>query len=167
MSEFKRLEPLIEYMNANDSAFGWKSRCEALTELAESLEAELADKDKQLADAKAEIERLKQLWSCNLDIIGGELNKQLADAKAEIERLKSEHEDSLRRAKDNAVSLSGTVTEQAGELLAKDKLIEQMREALASADNLIDEYAADYEHRDNVDEIREEIKAALAAERGE
>ena len=50
--------------------------------------------------------------------------------KAEIERLKSEHEDSLRRAKDNAVSLSGTVTEYAGELLARDKLIEQMREAL-------------------------------------
>jgi DNA repair exonuclease SbcCD ATPase subunit len=50
----------------------------------------------------------------------------------------------------------------------KDRLIERMREALASADDLIDEYAADYEHRDNVDEIREEIKAALsAAERGE
>ena len=95
-----------------------------------------------------------------------ELKKQLAEAKAEIERLTSEHEDALRRAKDNAVSLSGTVTEYAGELLAKDKLVEQMREALKLADDLIDEYAADYEHRDNVDEIREEIKAALAAEGG-
>lgn len=53
------------------------------------------------------------------------------------------------------------------ELSDKEKLIEQMREALRIADDLIDEYAADYEHRDNVDEIREEIKAALAAERGE
>lgn len=49
----------------------------------------------------------------------------------------------------------------------KDKLIDQMREALRAADNLIDEYASDYEHRDNVDEIREEIKAALTAEGGE
>ena len=105
--------------------------------LARQLEAELADKD-----------------------------KQLAEAKAEIERLKSEHEDSLRRAKNNAVSLSGAVTKYAGELFVKDKLIEQMREALKLADDLIDEYAADYEHRDNVDEIRDEIKAALAAEEG-
>ena len=56
-----------------------------------------------------------------------ELRKQLAEAKAEIERLKSEHEDSLRRAKDNAVSLSGAVTEYAGKLLVKDRLIEQMK----------------------------------------
>lgn len=54
-------------------------------------------------------------------------DKLIAEQQAEIERLKSEHEDSLRRAKDNAVSLSGTVTEYAGELLAKNKLIEQMK----------------------------------------
>lgn len=48
---------------------------------------------------------------------------------------------------------------------ALESKFEQMREALHLADDLIDEYAADYEHRDNVDEIREEIKAALAAER--
>jgi len=42
-----------------------------------------------LAEARAEIERLKQLWSCNLDIIGGELNKQLSEARAEIDRLKA------------------------------------------------------------------------------
>ncbi|HPT48365.1 MAG TPA: hypothetical protein PLM07_20975 [Candidatus Rifleibacterium sp.] len=50
---------------------------------------------------------------------------------------------------------------------ALESKFEQMRDALKAADDLIDEYAADYEHRDNVDEIREEIKAALAAERGE
>ena len=61
------------------------------------------------------------------------VEKQLKEARAEIERLKSEHEDSLRRAKDNAVSLSGAVTEYAGELLARDKLIEQMRADLQRA----------------------------------
>ena len=73
MSEFKRLEPLVEYMNDNDSIFGWKSRCEALTELAESLEAELADKDKQLAEARAEVERLK-----GGDILAEEYASQLS-----------------------------------------------------------------------------------------
>jgi hypothetical protein len=53
------------------------------------------------------------------------------------------------------------VTEE--QLAERDKLIEQMRDALSNADGLIDEYAADYEHRDNVDEIRDEIKAALSA----
>ena len=46
-----------------------------LVEFAKQLEAELADKDRQLAEARAEIEQLKQLWSSNLDIINGELNK--------------------------------------------------------------------------------------------
>lgn len=55
-------------------------------EFARQLETELADKDQQLVEARAEIKRLKQLWSCNLDIIGGELNKQLAEAQAEIEK---------------------------------------------------------------------------------
>lgn len=58
------------------------------------------------------------------------------------------------------------LAEALAEIESKNKLIEQMREALSNADDLIDEYAADYEHRDNVDEIRDEIKAALeAAER--
>ena len=59
------------------------------------------------------------------------------------------------------------LAEARAEIESKSRLIEQMREALRAADDLIDEYTADYEHRDNVDEIREEIKAALAAERGE
>lgn len=51
---------------------------------------------------------------------------------------------------------------------AKDAEIEQMQEALRLADDLIDDYATDYEHRDNVDAARDKIKAALlAAERGE
>ena len=51
---------------------------------------------------------------------------------------------------------------------AKDAQIEQMREVLRLADELIDEYAAVCEHRDNVDEVRDRIKAAIeAVERGE
>jgi hypothetical protein len=87
----------------------------------------------------------------------GSLRKQLAEARAEIERLTllSQNQQTIIDAQRSAAK-------------TKDALIERMREALASADDLIDEYAADYEHRDNVDEIREEIKAALsAAERGE
>lgn len=78
--------------------------CHAACDRVEQLETELADKE-----------------------------KQLAEARAEIERLKSEHEDSLCRAKDNAVSLSGAVTEYAGELLVKDRLIEQMKADLQRA----------------------------------
>lgn len=67
-------------------------------------------------------------------------------------------------AHDKACAL---LAEARTEIERKDNLVEQMREALHLADDLIDEYAADYEHRDNVDEIRDGIKVALAAERGE
>jgi len=88
----------------------------------------LADKDKQLAEARAEIERLALLAQ----------NQQIV------------------------------IDAQSRSIQAKDALIEQMREALRLADDLIDEYAAVCEHADNVDELRDEIKAALsAAERGE
>ena len=105
-------------------------------EFARQLETELADKD-----------------------------KQLAEAKAEIERLKSEHEDALRRAKDNAVSLSGAVTEYANELLAKDKLIEQMREALKAIDKIGRE--AGNARREDALRCFSIAAAALAAEGGE
>lgn len=139
--------------------------------------------DKQLAETRAEIENLQwrvseerakteaalELNDRALELVNearadaehwkaecNSLQRMVHEARAEIERLKSEHEDSLRRAKDNAVSLSGTVTEYAGELLVKDKLIEQMREALRLA---LPE--ARSTHCENT------IKAALAAERGE
>lgn len=58
MSEFNRLDKLLEYMEENRGVFGWKSQCEALVELAERLESEIDSKDKQLAEARAEIESL-------------------------------------------------------------------------------------------------------------
>lgn len=117
----------------------------------------------ELAEARAEIENLK--WHINNEKAKAEAALELNDralelvneARAEIERLKSEHEDSLRRAKDNAVSLSGTVTEYAGELFAKGKLIEQMREALC----IVLRYPM------LPIELDEIVSAALAAERGE
>lgn len=84
--------------------------------------------------------------------------KQLAEARAEIDEL--------------TLMATNASMEPARRLIQKNKelhaVIEQMREALRLADDLIDEYAAVCEHADNVDELRDEIKAALsAAERGE
>ena len=86
----------------------------------------LAAREVLIEQQRAEIERLKQLWSCNLDIIGGELNKQLVEARAEIEALKRvnvalNEEIKIQRAyvagRDNTIE-------------RKERLIEQMREAL-------------------------------------
>ena len=152
---------------------------------ARQLERELADKEKQLAEARADADHWKS--ECNT------LQRMVHEALAEIERLKKQNLDRasatlwaiMRRAfMDGAFKGYQHGTEErlriqyfnewcqknypeaVDEAIAQMRLIEQMGEALKLADDLIDEYAADYEHRDNVDEIREEIKAALAAERG-
>lgn len=93
-----------------------------------------------LAEARAEIGQLKQLWSCNLDIIGGELNKQLVEARARLAVLERAHE-------------------------AKDKLIEQMGCAM---EKVIANYRVNL--RDLTDFENKQVatlEAALAAERGE
>jgi chromosome segregation ATPase len=90
-------------------------------------------------------------------------DRRLAEARARIDHLERII-DEMTEEQAALCAEGQTITEL---VAAKDKLIEQMREALRLADDLIDEYAADYEHRDNVDEVRDEIKAALsAAERG-
>jgi len=97
-----------------------------------------------------------------------ELRKEIAEAQAEIERL-TQARDMWRKdyealqSEQGKAMISYVVRES-----EYKKQIEQMREALRLADDLIDEYAAVCEHADNVDELRDEIKAALsAAERGE
>ena len=110
-------------------------------EFARQLETELAETEKKVFAYKTALELSET---------------ELAEARAEIERLKEEHENSLDRAKNYTLKLSDTVTKQAGELFAKNKLIEQMREALKLA---LPE--ARSTHCENT------IKAALAAERGE
>ena len=59
--------------------------------------------------------------------------KQLAEARAEIERLKNEHENSLDKAKNYTLELSGATTKQAGELADKDR---QLTEARAEIERL-------------------------------
>lgn len=85
------------------------------------------------------------------------LERELAEARAEIDGL--------------TLMATNASMEPARRLIQKNKelhaVIEQMREALRLADDLIDDYAMVVDHCDNVDEVREQIKAALAAERGE
>ena len=85
------------------------------SDFSRQLERELADKDEQLSEARAEIERLKQLWSCNLDIIGGELNKQLVDARAEIGR-KNRWIEQMREALENIRDYPGHIDYTTGEV---------------------------------------------------
>ena len=95
------------------------------------------------------------------------LERELAEARAEIEHLRQELRDNSTLAARQIVPAEMLVDDLAAEIERKDAIIEQMREALRLADDLIDEYAAVCEHADNVDELRDEIKAALsAAERG-
>lgn len=93
-----------------------------------------------------------------------QLETELAEVRAEIERLKGEHEKSLDKAKNYTLELSGTVTKQACELADKDKLIEQMREALKR----VIYYTAQEYYREDEAHVRganKVAKAALAAER--
>jgi hypothetical protein len=186
MSEFKTLNQLIEYMNDHLGIFGWKSRCEALTEFAEALENELSacktdriatsqklsdaldalfTSTKLLNEARAEIEgaiklcgeyavnakeglfasmalsvgRLKHQIECELEhkkklsncanagmVANEKLFNQLAEARAEIERL------SLSVGELNG---SFNARPKCEKCKTKDKLIEQMREALVAAKN--------------------------------
>jgi multidrug resistance efflux pump len=75
--------------------------------------------------------------------------------------------DRIAELEQHAADLKQELAAARAEIERKDALIEQMREALRLANDLIDDYASDYEHRDNVDEVRDMINAALsAAERG-
>jgi len=91
-----------------------------------------------------------------------ELRKEIAEAQAEIERL-TQARDMWRKdyealqSEQGKAMISYVVRES-----EYKKQIEQMREALRLADDLIDEYAAVCEHADNVDELRDMIKAALS-----
>jgi chromosome segregation ATPase len=137
-------------------------------ELEGSLRKQLAEARAENAALVAEFQRLAdepptlEEIAADLDKIE-QLTKELAEARAEIERLKGVVISQIT-PEPLVLSRYSTTAEPAKD--ERDKLVEQMREALNAADDLIDEYAADYEHRDNVDEIREEIKAALSAADG-
>ena len=94
----------------------------------------------ELADARAEIERL---------------DHQRRAGWTEIKRLKGEHEKSLGRAKNYILKLNA-------EIERKDKLIEQMREALLAARGTIEEGSDDLEaDLLQPDKVIEQIDAVL------
>ena len=102
-------EQILHHNNGN-----WHPSAFVLTSFARQLETELADKDRRLAEARAEIERLKQLWSCN---------------RARLAVLERAH-DSTIEEQASLCAEGQSITEL---VAAKDKLIEQMREALKVA----------------------------------
>lgn len=86
-----------------------------------------------------------------------ELRKQLSEARAEIEMLKHQLEDESMRAD----GMTTAHAEACAKNYRQQELIEQMREALEVALDCVKEIHGE-ESRDYT-----EIKAALAAERGE
>ncbi len=104
-------------------------------------------------------ESLKQLWSSNLDIIGGELNKQLVEARARLAVLERAHDSTIEEQA--ALCAEGqSITEL---VAAKDKLIEQMRDALKAIDAIGSEKGD--ASRDDALRCFSIARAALAAER--
>jgi chromosome segregation ATPase len=126
----------------------------------EQLETELADKDRQLAEARAEIERLNKDHNDALDTIFA----MLIAARGEDCTIEVLH------AEMNAVSTkpSGYIRHC---IAKRDKLVKQMREALSLVmEGAIHDFHYACQHCDNClcwgcQKVR--VKAALAAERGE
>lgn len=114
-------------------------------DMLDEMDKDYSDQAKQLAEARAEIEQLKQLWSCNLDIIGGELNKQLAEARAIVAQQKKTFVAALQNA--TAISASQLriaeqlKSESSPEMLESERaanatLTEELEKALAEIEAL-------------------------------
>ena len=148
---------------------------------AQQLETELADKDKQLAEARAEIENLK--WRINSEKAKAEaalaLNERalglVNEARTDAEHWRAEcnslqrmvHEAQAEiKLKNEELDMFWAEQQAMGEIIeCKNKLIEQMLEALERADELIDQLIID--NTDNYAEERVKIRAAIAAAKGE
>jgi len=111
--------------------------------MVEQLETELADKDRQLAEARAEIERLNKSFGDSLDTIFAML-LAARGAECDIDTLKAEMKPVSSKPSEY---IKHTIAE-------RDKLIEQMREALRLA---LSEARSTH--------CEQTILAALAAER--
>lgn len=80
-------------------------------EFARELETELADKDRQLAEARAEIERLREYTTRTLESTDAEMDDkdiQIIKKDALIEQMKAD----LQRAKDNFETMDKVLTTQ-------------------------------------------------------
>ena len=104
-----------------------------------------------------------------------QLETELADARAEIERLRQELRDNSTLAARQIVPAEMLVDDLTAEIERKDKLIEQMREATTKALDLLQVCEQNYQVNKTLlnqweilrlEEIRDSI-AALKAERGE
>jgi len=114
--------------------------------MVEQLETELADKDKQLAEARAEIERLNKDHDDALDTIFA----MLIAARGEDCTIEVLH------AEMNAVSTKPS--EYIKHVIAeRDKLVEQMREALEAVVRVADRATVEFDM----------ARAAIKAEKGE
>ena len=94
-----------------------------------------------------------------------QLETELADARAEIERLRQELRDNSTLATRQIVPAEMLVDDLTAEIERKDKLIEQMREALKAIDAIGSEKGD--ASRDDALRCFSIARAALAAERGE
>lgn len=123
------------------------------------------------------IEQLEfELAERGTDIL--ELRNQLAEARAEIERLRQELRDNSTLAARQIVPAEMALDDATAELVRKDRLIEQMREALERTMILLDSvptYAQDFAKDEklkqigkmvNTDGLYALVRDALAAERG-
>jgi hypothetical protein len=129
-------------------------------DFAEELEVELSDAKTALAEARAEIERLKINTRCDLDLLAAD-TVQMNKMQDEIEAIVFVK----KKAVEEIVFLNQ-------EIERKDKLVEQMRDALnLMLEGAIHDFHYVCQHRDNClcwgcQKVR--VKAALsAAERGE
>ena len=94
-----------------------------------------------------------------------QLETELAEARAEIERLRQELRDNSTLAARQIVPAEMLVDDLTAEIERKDKLIEQMREALKAIDAIGSEKGD--ASRDDALRCFSIARAALAAERGE
>lgn len=146
--EMRQVENLFDTSTSIDCRLAVKL---SMTELARQLERELADKNKQLSDyidtvaamcfaargGECDIETLEQEMhavstkpSEFIRHIIADKDKRLAEARAEIERLKAEMRDNNYLAARQIVPAEMAVDDLRAEIERKDRLIEQMREAL-------------------------------------
>ena len=140
---------------------------------ARQLETELADKDRQLAEARAEIERLKE----GRDFWRNKCEREESEAGAAMIRYvckEQEFEKQLSSARLTLIQMEKDFVAEtnqnlvrAAEIEHKDKLIEQMRTTLIAARNGLLIACDDDENNSRVKRFFDYIDSALAAERGE
>jgi len=158
-------EHILHHGNGN-----WHPSAFVLASFARQLETELADKDKQLAEANRKLaerinddQRYLVAPLCNAEKALDDCQAELAEARAEIERINHQRRagwTEIERLKLVSQNQETVIAAQRRSAKAKDKLIEQMRDTLKH----VRKYSCSHMQRTT----HNMIDAALsAAERGE